>query len=148
MGRWYEELDPGSTFESEARLVEQSDIDTFVRLSGDDNRLHTDDDFARSNGFERRIAHGALVVSIATGLAWKTGILTDTTLAFRAIEEWKFTLPVYPGDTVRLRGKIGATKALPRLKAGLVRFELELLNQRDALVSSGSLNMLMRMRSE
>ena len=144
MGKFFEELTAQSAFETAPRTVTLEDIDAFVRLTGDDNRLHTDDAFARSQGFDGRIAHGALVVSIATGLAWGTGILTDTTIAFRAIEDWKFTQPVYPGDAVRLRGAVADARPMPRLGAGLIRFDLELLNQKNVVVSSGSLRMLMR----
>ena len=144
MGKFFEELTAESAFETAPRIVTNEDIQTFIKLTGDDNRLHTDDDFARSQGFERRIAHGALVVGVATGLAWSTGILTDTTIAFRAIEDWKFTQPVYPGDALRLRGSVSETRAMPRLGAGLVRFDLQVVNQKDVVVSNGSLRMLMR----
>ncbi|HEU5315946.1 MAG TPA: MaoC/PaaZ C-terminal domain-containing protein [Chloroflexota bacterium] len=146
MGKYFEELAQGSSFETLPRTVSVDDIETFIRLTGDDNRLHTDDAFARSHGFEGRIAHGALLVGLATGLAWGTGILSDTTIAFRSVDEWKFSQPVYPGDSIRLRGTIGETRAMPRLKAGLVRFDLELVNQKATVVSSGSLRMLMRMK--
>jgi 3-hydroxybutyryl-CoA dehydratase len=146
VGKYFEELVDGAGFEAGPREVTREDIEAFIRLTGDDNRLHTDDEFARSQGFEGRIAHGALVVSLAIGLAWGTGILVDTTVAFRAIDEWKFTLPVYPGDGITLRGKIAETRAMPRLKAGLVRFDLEVVNQKGAVVSSGALRMLMRMK--
>lgn len=146
MGKYFEELTEGSGFETAPRTVTVEEIETFIRLTGDDNRLHTDDDFARSQGFEGRIAHGALVVSLATGLAWSTGILADTTIAFRSIDEWKFTQPVYPGDSIRLRGTIAEARAMPRLGAGIVRFDLEVVNQKETVVSTGSLKMLMRMQ--
>ena len=41
--------------------VSQAMCDAFGGLSGDDAPLHTDDDFARRNGFERRLVHGAMV---------------------------------------------------------------------------------------
>jgi acyl dehydratase len=146
LGRYFEELEEGATLESAPRRVTRDDIDAFIRLTGDDNRLHTDDDFAREQGFRGRIAHGALVVGIATGLAWSTGILTDTTVAFRAIEDWKFSAPVYPGDRILLRVKIGERRPLPRARAGLIRFDLDVVNQEGATVSSGALRLLMRMK--
>ena len=146
MGRYFEELVEGETFSSPPRPVTAGDVEAFVRLTGDDNRLHVDDAFARAAGFTGRIAHGALVVSLAVGLAWQTGVLVDTTLAFRAIEDWKFSLPVYPGDAITLRGRVAERRALPRAGAGLVRFDLEVVNQRGQVVSAGSLRMLMRMK--
>jgi acyl dehydratase len=146
MGKYFEELVEGAGFTSPARRVTGDDVDAFIRLTGDDNRLHTDDAFAREAGFEGRIAHGALVVSLAVGLAWQTGLLADTTLAFRAIEDWKFARPVLLGDEIALRGRVSDRRALPRARAGLVRFDLEVVNQRGEVVSTGSLRMLMRMR--
>ena len=146
MGKYFEELELESSFTSPVRRVTTADIDQFAALTGDDNRLHTDDALARSAGFEQRIAHGALVVSLATGLAWRTGVLTDTTLAFREIESWKFSAPVYPEDEITLRGRVAERRPLPRLKAGLVRFDMEVVNQRGTVVASGALRLLMRMR--
>jgi acyl dehydratase len=53
---------------------------------------------------------------------------------------------VYPGDEITLRGRIAERKAVPRAKGGLVRFDLELVNQHGAVVSAGSLRLLMRLR--
>ncbi len=146
MGRYFDDLAEGEAITGPTRTVTVEDIEGFARLTGDDNRLHTDDAFAREAGFEGRIAHGALVLSLTIGLAWQTGLLVDTTLAFRSIEDWKFSLPVYPGDQITLRGRIAERRALPRARAGLVRFDLEVVNQREQVVSSGSLRLLMRMR--
>lgn len=146
MGRYFEELTDGLTFESAPRAVTVEDIEAFIRLTGDDNRLHTDDAFAREQGFRGRIVHGALLVGIATGLAWSTGMLTDTTIAFRAIDEWKFSAPVYPGDQIHLRGRVAERRAMPRVGGGLIRFDLELVNQEDVTVSAGGLRLLMRLK--
>jgi acyl dehydratase len=146
MGKYFEELEEGTSFQSGAREVTDDDIRAFIRLTGDDNRVHHDDIFAREAGFKGHIAHGALIVSLATGLAWETGVLKDTTIAFRTIDDWKFTAPVYPGDRITLHGRVGERRPLPRLGAGLVKFDLEVKNQDDQVVSSGSLSMLMRMR--
>jgi len=146
MGRYFEEFNTGDVIESPSRVVTAEDIETFVRLTGDNNRLHTDDAFAQSQGFPRRIAHGALVLSVATGLAWQTGILEDTTRAFRGITDWKFTLPVHPGDAIRIRGTITELKAYPRMKSGAVSIGLTVLNDAGQTVCTGSLSMLMAMR--
>ena len=146
MGKYFEELLEGETFTGGPRRVTEADIAAFIALTGDDNRLHTDDAFAQAAGFERRIAHGALVVGMATGLAWQTGVLADTTLAFRAIDDWKFSAAVVAGDEITVRGRVGERRAMPRANAGLVRFDLEVVNQRGRVVSSGRLTMLMRMR--
>jgi acyl dehydratase len=146
LGKYFEELETGTGFASPARVITTHDIDAFAQLTGDSNRLHTDDAFAREAGFHGRIAHGALVLSLAIGLAWETGVLTDTTLAFRAVEDWKFSLPAYPGDEITLRGRVAERRPIPRVRAGLVSFALDVVNQRGETLCSGTLRLLMRMR--
>jgi acyl dehydratase len=146
VGRYFEEFAVGDRLTAPMRAVTTADIESFGTLTGDVNRLHFDDDFARAQGFRERIAHGALVLSLALGMAWQTGILQDTTRAFREIEAWKFTSPVYPGDVLTLVVEVSALKPYPRLKSGTVTFLATVRNNRDESVCGGTLHLLMAMR--
>jgi acyl dehydratase len=59
-------------------------------------------------------------LSIASGLAWQTGILDGTVIAFREVNEWKFVKPVFIGDTIYVEMEVRETKALPRIGGGSV----------------------------
>ncbi len=50
--------------ETMAIPVSQAMTDAFSELSGDNAPLHADENFARNRGFEGRLVHGALVVSL------------------------------------------------------------------------------------
>ena len=55
MGRYFEEFAIGERVEAPSRSIAVADIDGFAALTGDVNRLHVDDDFARTQGFRERI---------------------------------------------------------------------------------------------
>ena len=68
MALYFDDLEVGQTFESAGRTITNHDVMTFAGLSGDNNELHTNDEYARNSPFGQRIAHGLLVVAITTGL--------------------------------------------------------------------------------
>jgi len=136
-GRYFEEFSLGDTAVTAGRTVSEADIVNFAGLSGDFSQIHTDAEYARQGGFGQRVAHGMLEVSIASGLLAQLGLLTGTALALRELT-WKFSLPVFIGDTIQARITISGLKAVPRLKGGLVTFQIEVANQQGGLVGSGT----------
>ena len=92
-GMWFEEFEAGQQVITPARTITESDIVSFAGLSGDYNQIHTDAEFARTTPFGQRVAHGILGLAIASGLAMRTGVLEGTVIAFREINNWKFTNP-------------------------------------------------------
>ncbi len=140
-GLYFEEFVVGDTVESVGRTVTEADIVLFAGLSGDYNLIHTDAEYSKSQVFGQRVAHGLLVLSIASGMAVRLGFMEDTIIAFRGLE-WKFTAPVFAGDTIRLRVAVEEIKPMPRLDGGLVRFKMEVLNQRSETVNRGVWNVL------
>lgn len=144
-GRYFEEFSVGDTVVTASRTVTEADIVNFAGLSGDYNQIHTDAHYAAQGPFGQRVAHGLLVLSIASGLAVQTGVIEGTVLAFRELD-WKFSRPVMIGDTVRVEAEITETKALPRLGGGSVNMKINVLNQDDQVVHRGNWVMLVQSR--
>lgn len=145
-GRYFEEFAAGDRVVTAGRTITESDIVQFAGLSGDFNQIHTDAVFAGAGIFGQRVAHGLLVLSIATGLAVQTGIIEGTVLAFRELE-WKFSKPVMIGDTVHAVIEVVETKALPRLGGGNVTMKVQVLNQAAEVVHRGNWVMLVKNKS-
>ena len=57
----YDTLNVGDTHTS-TQYISADDVRTYADLSGDDNPIHVDADAAQAAGFDRPIAHGALLV--------------------------------------------------------------------------------------
>jgi 3-hydroxybutyryl-CoA dehydratase len=136
-GKYFEELAVGQKIYTAGRTVTEADVTGFAGLSGDFNQIHIDAAYAAKGPFGKRVAHGLLVLSIVSGLAVQTGIMDRTVLAFREIAEWKFSRPVFFGDTVRCELEVIGTKPFPRLGGGAVDLALTVKNQKDESVMSG-----------
>jgi acyl dehydratase len=136
-GRYFEEFEVGTRLRTRARTVTEADIVAFAGVSGDYNSIHTDEVFATGAGFGRRVAHGLLGLSIVSGLAVRSGILEGTVLAFREVNEWKFSLPVFIGDTIHADIEVDETKPFPRLGGGLVGLTFDVKNQAQQTVMKG-----------
>ena len=146
MGRYFEEFHVGETISTQARAVTDSDIMTFAALTADNNRIHTDAEFSRTGPFGKRISHGLLGLSIASGLLWQTGILDGTVIAFREINEWKFVKPIFIDDIVHAELEALETKALPRIGGGSVIVGVELKNQDNDVCMRGKWTLLVMSR--
>jgi acyl dehydratase len=138
---YFEEFELGTEVVSPGRTITEADVVSFAGLSGDYTQLHTDEEWAKGTLFGKRIAHGMLVLSIATGLAARLGFIEGTALAFRELT-CKFSQPVFFGDTIHLKARVKELKAMPRLGGGLVIFDVRVLNQEGKIVQKGEWHML------
>lgn len=146
-GMYFEEFELGLEVVSPGRTITEADVFAFAGLSGDYNQLHTDAEFASSTMFGRPIAHGMLVLSIATGLAGRMGFIEGTALAFRELS-WKFSSPVFFGDTIHIRAACRDLKPMPKLGGGVVIFDVKVVNQDGKAVQKGDWQLLMASRPE
>ena len=141
-GLYFDEFVIGDSITSTSRTITETDIVAFAGLSGDYNELHTSEPYASKTPFGKRIAHGLLGLSIASGLAFQMGFLIGTVDAFRSIE-WEFTAPIYIGDTIHLFAEVIEAKAFPRLGNGRVTFKVAVNNQNGQVVQRGTWSLLM-----
>ena len=78
----------------------------FAGLSGDFVELHVSETYSAAGPFGKRIAHGALVFSISTGLSVQMNQIQDTVVAFYGVDKLRFTKPVFIGDTIHVAKKV------------------------------------------
>lgn len=141
-GLYFEEFSEGMSIVSPGRTVTESDIVAFAGVSGDFNQIHTDAEYSQTTPFGQRVAHGLLCLSIASGLAVRTGVIEGTVLAWREINEWKFVKPVMIGDTIHVILQVVETRALRGVGGGAVTIEVRVINQNDEVVMKGIWKML------
>ena len=91
-----EDLRPGmhATF---SKTITEADIVLFAGVSGDNNAVHVNEEFAARTQFGGRIAHGFLTASVISA-AVATRLPGPGTVYLA--QQMKFRAPVRPGDTV------------------------------------------------
>jgi len=60
-----EQIDVGDAVRF-SKPIDEDEVDAFADASGDTNRLHLDDEYARGTRFGRRIVHGTLVAGVVS----------------------------------------------------------------------------------
>ncbi len=141
----FDDLVVGDEWESPGRTVTETDVVLFAGLSGDYNPLHSNHYLARIGPFGRPVAHGILGLAIATGLI--SNAPRVDTMAFLAILEWKFLLPIVFGDTIKVISRIAALESQARGRRGIVTWHRCILNQAGQVVQDGRSQTLVRGKS-
>ena len=128
------ELHIGDTMRTASRTVTIPDIEHFAEFTGDKFYAHMDDEAAKASPiFEGRVAHGYLILSFAAGLfVWPD---PGPVLANTGLENLKFLTPLYPGDSMRVELTV-RSKSLKSEVTGVVRWAVEIFNQKDDLVAT------------
>ncbi|RRD94690.1 dehydratase [Clostridiales bacterium COT073_COT-073] len=145
-GLYLEQFEQNKTYYSGGRTITETDVVNFAGLSGDFNPLHMDEEFAKSNMFGKRIAHGALGIIIATGLSNQTGYFEGTTIAFLEMSA-KYLAPLCIGDTVHL--EITPIEITPGKKPGrgILKIMAKLVNQEGTVILESPWTLLMKAQS-
>ena len=128
------ELNVGDTWKTESRTVSIEDIEHFAEFTGDKFYAHMDEEAAKASPiFEGRVAHGYLILSFAAGLFVDPD--PGPVLANTGLENLRFLTPLYPGDSMRVELSV-RSKSLKSEETGVVRWAVEIFNQKDELVAT------------
>ena len=144
-GRTFDEFVIDEEIVSGARTVTEADVVNFACLSGDFHPEHMNEEYARKGPLGARIAHGLLVLSMATGLLNQTGAFEGTSIAILEVTA-RFVKAVKFGDTVRAIQKIVGKKETSKLDRGVLTTRITVLNQDDQTILEADLVMLLYRR--
>jgi len=141
---YFDDLEIGQEWISSGRTITEADIVNFAGFSGDFNPIHVDHEFAKTTPFRRPIAHGFAVFSIGSGL----GVMTPPlrTIALLRVINWNFILPVFAGDTIRIKSRVLEKTLRGRGRRGEVVWYRGLINQDNKIVQEGQIVLLVEAR--
>jgi 3-hydroxybutyryl-CoA dehydratase len=140
--RHFEDFQVGDKIVTRGRTITEADIVTFSAFSGDWHPLHTDVEYAKKGPFKERIAHGFLVLSVASGLLPLSEIAI---IAFYGIDKLRFVNPVKLLDTIHVEFE-AVEKQERDERGGVITFRQTVKNQRGEEVAVGTMRSLIARR--
>ncbi|MFX1451326.1 MAG: MaoC family dehydratase [Promethearchaeota archaeon] len=111
-----------------SKTITEEDVRKFVEISGDDNPIHLDEEFAKRTIYRRRIAHGLLSLGLVSAALTKLFGPGNIWLN----QTFSFTKPIHIGDMLTAKLKIISID-----KRKVCTVETLVYNQNDELVLDG-----------
>lgn len=93
--------------------VVQEDINTFAKLTGDEQYIHVDPERAAQGPFGTTVQHGFLTLGMSTGLLWSVCTVEgfDVVLNY-GLNKVRFPAPLKLGSRFRMRVELAEVKEL------------------------------------
>ena len=131
--RWYDDYRVGERRVTTGRTITEADVVLHAGQTGDLYPHHMDAEWAATQPFGRRIAHGTLVMSVAVGMT--AGDINPRSMSY-GYDRVRFIRPVFIGDTVTTTAEIVAKR--PHTKQperfGYIDEKVEVTNQHGEVV--------------
>ena len=136
MYNWYfDDLTPGARFETQGKTVSEAEILDFA-FRYDPQPFHLDATHAEAGPYGGLIASGIQTIAVALRMMIQARVFApEIVLGSPGVDALRWLQPVRPGDTLRSSGEILEVRASQsRPERGIVRYRLDVLNQRDEVV--------------
>lgn len=125
----YEDLYIGLTESFEVEITEEM-MKSFLNVTGDENPLHNDNEFAKEQGYLNKVVYGMLTSSFVSKLV---GVYLPGKYCLLQGLEAKYLRPVYVGDRLTVSGSIDELHE--SVKRASVKFVIT--NQDEKKVAKG-----------
>jgi acyl dehydratase len=134
--RYFEDYQPGAVFEYGRITVTQAEVIEFAQRF-DPQAFHVDPEAAAHGPFGGLIASGWHTAGLMMRLLTDHFLSRVASLGSPGVDELRWTRPVRPGDSLRIRVSIlEARRSRSKPDRGVVRTEIEVLNQHGEVVMS------------
>ena len=98
---------------SDWKTVEQSEITTFAKLTGDEQWIHVDPERAAAGPFGATVQHGFLTLGMATGLLWQVCVVDGFGVILNyGLNKVRFPSPLPVGSRIRMHVDVAEVKPL------------------------------------
>ncbi len=141
--KYFEEVEIADQLITGKRTITEGDIINFANLTWDHFYAHVDATSLEGTIFEKPVAHGYFILSAAAGLFVENSVKCPVLLNY-GIDEFRFTKPVYAGNTIWVRftckEKISQeVKEKNDMPKGIVKWFVEVMDEMNEQVAVGTI---------
>jgi len=138
--RTFDEFSVGEKIVTPAITITDAHNTIFCGLVGDFDPIHTDDEYCKQTPFKTRIVPGHLTASMVDGAI--DPLFRRTIVALLGVS-YKFKAPVRIADTIHTEAEVIEKRpSRNHPEAGIVKFGVKSLNQKNEVVLEGEYTVL------
>ena len=146
--RWFEDYVPGAVHDLGSVVLDEEEVIAFARQF-DPQPFHLDKEWAEKSVFGGLIASGWHTACMAMRLICDQYLSEVSSEGSPGIDELRWLRPVRPGDQLTVRITVlDAKRSRSRPERGIVRSQIETLNQDGEVVMHLTSAMFIRCRNE
>ena len=98
---------------SDWKTVEQNEINTFAKLTGDEQWIHVDPEWAKETAVGTTIQHGFLTLGMSTGLLWQVCVVEGFGMILNyGLNKVRFPAMLATGSRFRMHVEVAEVKQL------------------------------------
>ena len=118
-------------------VISEDRLDEFAKLSGDDNPLHMNEEYASSTSFKKRVCSGMFLSSFFSRLV---GMYLPGKHALHISQSLNFVNPCFIGETITVEGKV--IDKSPATK--IIKLETTITNESGKRIIDGKAQVIVR----
>jgi acyl dehydratase len=118
-------------------FISEDRLDDFAKLSGDDNPLHMNEEYASSTSFKKRVCSGMFLSSFFSTLV---GMYLPGKHALHISQSLNFVNPCFIGEMITVEGKV--VDKSPATK--IIKLETTITNESGKRIIDGKAQVIVR----
>ena len=118
-------------------FISEDYLDDFAKLSGDDNPLHMNEEYASSTSFKKRVCSGMFLSSFFSRLV---GMYLPGKHALHISQSLNFVNPCFIGETITVEGKVIDKSAATKI----IKLETTITNESGKRIIDGKAQVIVR----
>tara|TARA_A100001037_G_C15033777_1_gene582230 strand:- start:310 stop:741 length:432 start_codon:yes stop_codon:yes gene_type:complete len=132
----FDQIEIGLTKEFNITIT-QSLVDDFAKISGDFSPIHTNEEFAKTTKFGRKIVHGMLLSSF---LSRMVGMYLPGKYALYSTQTLEFHNPCFIGDKITVSSIVNDKSESTKI----IKIESKITNKKNQLLLCGEGRIIVR----